>query len=141
MEGLLLCSPMTRVAKVLWAAAKRKRTARRNSDNNPASSYGGPAHGYSDLSLAAAMRKTHSYEWLQNAVVTSPAEASGPPPLSPSCRLYLMAWLELLAAHSRLTGSAKGDACTADTCNSFSCDLYSGIPISIQQQVKVHWSM
>lgn len=59
------CSPMTRVAKVLWAAAKRKRKGRQAASMN----------GHADNSLAAAMRKTHSYDWLQNAVKDSPAGA------------------------------------------------------------------
>lgn len=71
---ILVCmttrSPMTRVVKVLWAAAKRKR----RSSNIPSPPVTQP-NGHADLGLAAAMRKTHSYQWLQNAVEDSPPQA------------------------------------------------------------------
>ncbi|KAK9791573.1 hypothetical protein WJX73_008951 [Symbiochloris irregularis] len=62
-------SPMTRVVKVLWAAAKRKRKRQHAGAVQQ--------NGHHDLSLAAAMRKTHSYEWLQNAVVDHASLAAG----------------------------------------------------------------
>ena len=67
---------MTRVAKVLWAAAKRKRKSRRQGNANST------LNPNADSGLAAAMRKTHSYEWLQNAVEDTPDSGCLTPSLS-----------------------------------------------------------
>ncbi|DBA89647.1 hypothetical protein WJX79_009961 [Trebouxia sp. C0005] len=68
-------SPMTRVVKVLWTAsrAQGKKTDRRQITGND---YTGPVNLPPDSTgLRAAMRKTHSYQWLEAAC---PPEATNP---------------------------------------------------------------
>ena len=63
------CSPITRVFKVLSAAIrgwwKAKRKQRR--DALAQARFGGPALPPEYYSIAAAMRRTHSYSWLDEA--------------------------------------------------------------------------
>ena len=64
---------MTRVVKVMWAAAKaRWRQGRRRREARARTGFGGPVNlpsgGGGHPGIAAAMARVHSYEWLQGAV-------------------------------------------------------------------------
>jgi hypothetical protein len=70
-------SPMTRVVKVLTAAAKNRwRAARRRRAARSRTGYSGPVNlppGALDggPGIGAAMARVHSYEWLQSAAEQS----------------------------------------------------------------------
>ncbi len=87
-------SPMTRVVKVLTAAAKNRwRAARRRKEARARTGYSGPVNlppGALDghPGIGAAMARVHSYEWLQSAAEQPDEDGALPQPpcMHPSSR-------------------------------------------------------
>lgn len=78
-------SPVERVVKVIKAAIRNSFRRKRPRAAGSSSGYDGPVN--LPEGLAAAMRKTHSYMWLDNAVKdTSAPEGEAPRPLLCSLR-------------------------------------------------------
>jgi hypothetical protein len=85
------CSPVERVVKVIKAAIKNSfRRKRPQAAAGSSSGYDGPVN--LPEGIAAAMRKTHSYMWLDNAV----KDTSAPEGAASCCPAVLLDTLKLL---------------------------------------------
>jgi hypothetical protein len=115
---------MTRVVKVLWAAARNRwRAAARRRGARARSGYSGPVNLPSSGALldganpgiAAAMARVHSYEWLHNAVEDADeAGVVGAGTTIPTYQVLLgFCWCHTQQVHSGREGMlTRGHACS-----------------------------